>query len=84
MFTLPIPNLIKELERKGSTIRADVFKRDNATYPYGVSLWDVETGNTLEVRLCKSLADAISSAEGALKCSSITLVVTPSSKSASR
>ena len=44
---------------------ADVFKRVNAAYPYGVRLWDEDTGNTLEVRLCKSLDDAIYSARGA-------------------
>ena len=45
--------------------KADVFKRVNAAYPYGVRLWDEDTGNTLEVRLCKSLDDAIYSARGA-------------------
>jgi hypothetical protein len=84
MFTLPIPKLIKQLAREGSSLSADVFERDNATYPFGVSLWDVETGNTLEMRLCMSLEDAIRSAEGALKCSSITPVATPSWKAASR
>jgi hypothetical protein len=81
MFT-QTPKLIQEIAREGSSVRADVFKRDNATYPFGISLWDVETGNTLEVRLCKSLDDAIRSAEGALKCSSITPVATPSWKAA--
>jgi hypothetical protein len=83
MFT-QTPKLIKELAREGSSVRADVFERDNATYPFGVSLWDVETGNTLEVRLCKTLDDAIRSAEGALKCSYSTPVATPSWKAASR
>ena len=41
-------------------------KRVNAAYPYGVRLWDADTGNTLDVRLCKSLDDAIYSAGGAL------------------
>ena len=81
MFT-QTPKLIQEIAREGSSVRADVFKRDNATYPFGISLWDVETGNTLEVRPCKSLDDAIRSAEGALKCSSITPVATPSWKAA--
>jgi hypothetical protein len=31
----------------------------NAAYPYGVRLWDEAAGNTLEVRLCKSLDEAI-------------------------
>ena len=44
-----------------------VFKRVNAAYPYGVRLWDADTGNTLDdVRLCKSLDDAIYSAGGAM------------------
>jgi hypothetical protein len=46
-------------------IHADVFKRVNAAYPYGVRLWDEDTGNTFEVRLCKSLDDAIYLARGA-------------------
>jgi hypothetical protein len=83
-MTAQTPNLIQELAREGSSVRADVFERDNATYPFGVSLWDVETGNTLEMRLCMSLEDAIRSAEGALKCSSITPVATPSSNTVSR
>jgi hypothetical protein len=83
MFT-QTPSLIKQLAREGSSLRADVFERDNATYPFGVSVWDVENGNTLEMRLCKTLPDAIRSAEGALKCSSSTPVATPSWKAASR
>jgi hypothetical protein len=83
-MTAQTPNLIQELAREGSSVRADIFKRDNGSYPYGVNLWDVETGNTLEVRLCMTLADAIRSAEGALKCSSITPVATPSSNTVSR
>ena len=60
------PDLIQALEQDGTGIRADVFKRVNAAYPYGVRLWDEDTGNTLEIRLCKSLHDAIYSARGAL------------------
>ena len=60
------PDLIQALEQDGAGIHADVFKRVNATYPYGVRLWDDDTGNTLEVRLCKSLDDAIYSAGGAM------------------
>ena len=60
------PDLIQALEQDGTGIRADVFKRVNAAYPYGVTLWDEDTGNTLEVRLCKSLDDAIYSARGAM------------------
>jgi hypothetical protein len=64
MFTWT-PDLIQTLEQDGTGIHADVFKRVDAAYPYGVRLWDEETGNTLEVRLCKSLHDAICSARGA-------------------
>ena len=53
MFT-DTPDLIKALEQDGAGVHADVFKRGNAAYPYGVRLWDNDTGNTLEVRLCKS------------------------------
>ena len=59
------PDLIQELEQNGAGIHADVFKRANTAYPYGVRLWDQDTGNTLEIRLCKSLDDAIYSARGA-------------------
>ena len=60
------PDLIQALEQDGAGIHADVFKRVNAAYPYGVRLWDEDTGNTLEIRLCKSLDDAIYSARGAM------------------
>jgi hypothetical protein len=61
------PDLIKALEQDGAGVHADVFKRGNAAYPYGVRLWDNDTGNTLEVRFCKSLDDAISSGRGAMR-----------------
>lgn len=61
------PDLIKALEQDGAGVHADVFKRGNAAYPYGVRLWDNDTGNTLEVRLCKSLDDAISSGRGVMR-----------------
>ena len=64
MFT-ETPDLIQALVQEGTGIHADVFKRVNAAYPYGVRLWDGDTGNTLELRLCKSLDDAIYSARGA-------------------
>lgn len=64
MFTWT-PDLIQTLVQEDTGIHADVFKRVNAAYPYGVRLWDEDTGNTLEVRLCKSLDDAIYSARGA-------------------
>ena len=64
MFTWT-PGLIQTLVQEDTGIHADVFKRVNAAYPYGVRLWDEDTGNTLEVRLCKSLDDAIYSARGA-------------------
>jgi hypothetical protein len=79
MFT-ETPELIKELLQEGSSLRADVFKRANAAYPYGVNLWDAGTGNTLEIRLCKSLADAINSAKGEMKCSSSTPAATSAAK----
>ena len=60
------PDLIQALEQDGAGIHADVFKRVDAAYPYGVRLWDADTGNTLDVRLCKSLDDAIYSAGGAM------------------
>ena len=66
MFT-ETPDLIQGLVQAGTGIHADVFKRVNAAYPYGVRLWDDDTGNTLEVRLCKSLDDAISSGRGAMR-----------------
>ena len=65
MFT-ETPDLIQGLVQDGTGIHADVFKRVNAAYPYGVRLWDADTGNTLELRLCKSLDDAIYSARGAM------------------
>jgi hypothetical protein len=64
MFT-ETPDLIQALVQEGTGIHADVFKRVNAAYPYGIRLWDGDTGNTLELRLCKSLDDAIYSALGA-------------------
>ena len=66
MFT-ETPDLIQALVQEGTGIHADVFKRVNAAYPYGVRLWDGDTGNTLELRLCKSLDDAIYSARGAMR-----------------
>ena len=63
MFT-ETPDLIQALVQEGTGIHADVFKRVNAAYPYGVRLWDGDTGNTLELRLCRSLEDAICSARG--------------------
>ena len=68
MFT-ETPDLIQALVQEGTGIHADVFKRVNAAYPYGVRLWDADTGNTLDVRLCKSLDDAIYSARGAMSIS---------------
>jgi hypothetical protein len=59
------PDLIQTLLQEDTGIHADVFKRVSAAYPYGVRLWDEDTGNTLDVRLCKSLDDAIYSARGA-------------------
>ena len=59
------PDLIQTLVQEDTGIHADVFKRANAAYPFGVRLWNEDTGNTLEVRLCKSLDDAIYSARGA-------------------
>jgi hypothetical protein len=64
MFTWT-PDLIQTLVQDDTGIHADVFKRVNAAYPYGVRLWDEDTGNTLDVRLCRSLDDAIYSARGA-------------------
>ena len=64
MFT-ETPDLIQGLVQEGTGIHADVFRRVNAAYPYGVRLWDADTGNTLDVRLCKILDDAIYSARGA-------------------
>ena len=61
------PDLIQELAQDGAGVHADVLKRVNAVYPYGVRLWDEDTGNTLEIRLCKSLDDAISSGRGAMR-----------------
>jgi hypothetical protein len=65
MFT-ETPDLIQTLEQDGTGIHADVFKRVDTAYPYGVKLWEEDTGNTLEIRLCKSLHDAIYSARGAM------------------
>ena len=65
MFT-DTPDLIQGLVQEGTGIHADVFKRASAAYPYGVRLWDQDTGNTLDVRLCKSLDGAIYSAHGAM------------------
>ena len=48
MFTWT-PDLIQTLVQESTGIHADVFKRVNAAYPYGVRLWDEDTGNTLEV-----------------------------------
>jgi hypothetical protein len=59
------PHLIQARMQEGAGIHADVFKRVNAAHPLGVRLWDEDTGDTLEVRLCKSLDDAIYSARGA-------------------
>jgi hypothetical protein len=60
------PDLIQAIEQDGAGIHADVFKRVNSAYPYGVRLWDEDPGNTLEIRLCKSLDDAIYSARGVM------------------
>jgi hypothetical protein len=65
MFT-ETPDLIQTLEQDGTGIHADVFERVDAAYPYGVKLWEEDTGNTLEIRLCKTLHDAIYSARGAM------------------
>ena len=65
MFTWT-PGLIQTLAQEDTGIHADVFKRVSAAYPYEVRLWDEDTGNTFEVRLCKSLDDAIYSAGGAI------------------
>ena len=46
------PDLLQELIQEGSSLRADVFNRANASYPYWVNLWDADTGNALELRLC--------------------------------
>jgi hypothetical protein len=64
MFTWT-SGLIQTLVQEDTSVHADVFKRVNAAYLYGVRLWDEDTGNTFEVRLCKSLDDAINSARGA-------------------
>jgi hypothetical protein len=64
MFTWT-PGLIQTLVQEDTGIHADVFKRVNAAYPYEVRLWDEDTGSTFEVRLCKSLDDAIYSARAA-------------------
>ena len=64
MFTWT-PGLIQTLVQEDTGIHADVFERVNPAYPYGVRLWDEDTGNTFEVRLCKNLDDAIYSARGA-------------------
>ena len=53
MFT-ETPDLIQGLVQEGTGIHADVFKRVNAAYPYGVRLWDADTGNTLDVRLARA------------------------------
>lgn len=78
------PELIKEIVQEGYSLRADIFKRANAAYPYGVNLWDADTGNTLELRLCRSLDEAIKSAKGAIKCSFSTPAATSVAKAASR
>jgi hypothetical protein len=57
------PDLVQALEQDYAGVHADVFKRVNAAYPYGVRLWYEGTGNTLEIRLCKSLDDAITQPE---------------------
>ena len=66
MFT-ETPDLIQALVQEGTGTHADVFKRVDAAYPYGVRLWDGDTGNTLDLRLCKSLGDAVYSARGATR-----------------
>ncbi len=75
---------VKEIVQEGSSLRADIFKRANAAYPYGVNLWDADTGDTVELRLCKSLEDAIKSANGAMKCSFSSPAATAAAKAASR
>jgi hypothetical protein len=59
------PDIIQTLVQDDTGIHADVFRRDSPAFPFGVSLWNEDTGDTLEVRLCKSLDDAIYSARGA-------------------
>jgi hypothetical protein len=59
------PDLIQTLVQDDTGIHADVFKCVSAAYPYWVRLWNEDTGNTLEVRLCKSLDEAVYSARGA-------------------
>jgi hypothetical protein len=75
MFTWT-SGLIQTLVQEATGVHADVFKRVNAAYPYGVRLWDEDTGNTFEVRLCKSLDDAIYSARGATICDHFTTLAT--------
>jgi hypothetical protein len=45
MFTED-PDLIQALVQEGTGIHADVFKRVNAAYPYGIRLWDGDTGTS--------------------------------------
>ena len=59
------PDIIQTLVQDDTGIHADVFRRDSPAFPFGVRLWNEDTGDTLEVRLCKSLDDAIYSARGA-------------------
>jgi hypothetical protein len=40
------PDLIQALVQEGTGIHADVFKRVNAAYPYGIRLWDGDTGTS--------------------------------------
>ena len=54
MFTWTL-GLIQTRVQEDTGVHADVFKRVNAAYPYGVRPWDEDTGNTFEV-LCRSLA----------------------------
>jgi hypothetical protein len=59
------PDLIQVLVQEGTGIHADVFKRVQSRLSHGVRLWDEDTGNALEVQLCKSLDEAVYSARGA-------------------
>ena len=42
------PDLIQALVQEGTGIHADVFKRVNAAYPYGVRLWQQVGGTPLQ------------------------------------
>ena len=63
MFT-ETPDLIQALVQEGTGIHADVFKRVNAAYPYGIRLWDGTPATRWSYDFA-SLDDAIYSALGA-------------------